>query len=429
HRLAGVLVLSVIPILGAAFQAFATARLADSNFSLKTDMRFVKLSTVAHSLLWMVCSFLTVYLFQWQFVIRQQWNWGRVILLDELLIMTPALISLIGSWAVQFESQASLIPAKDRFRERFDYVMIRCRVYLFIVLAPILLILLAKDLMPYVQNISPAIGAGLSLLVMTSLLCFMPWIVRIIWKNHPMPASARKQPLLDLCHAHGLTIRDIRVWDTGLQLVNALVAGVVPRFRFLMVSDLLLETFPTHELHAILRHEAGHVRLKHLQTRIGFVLLPVLSLLAFEFDPNRTFDSLTKYCLQEVLALPVQPNLIIGLLFFGYMVAVTAWLSRKMEFEADLYAIGALMRGGKVAMPIQSHSQAMADALLRFGDQNPDQFESGSLTHPSLIERLNWIKTAKRSPEKIRQFQLIFTLQRWGLAFTFLVSTVFLISQ
>ena len=428
QNLAGVLVLAAIPMIAAAIQAFVVARLNTSNLSLKMDVKIAKISTLLHSLLWMGCSLATILLFQWQLLIRNEWRLGNLVLIDELLILAPMLVSLIGSWIIQFESQAELVPVEERSKERWDYVLLRCRVYLLIVLVPIATIIAVKDLLPLFEQINPAATAIITVAVIVSLLCTMPLVIQVVWKNHPMRENDQKRSLLQLCRAHGLIVRDIRIWDTGLQMVNALVAGVLPRFRILMISDLLLDSFPDKELHAILRHEAGHIRLKHLHTRIGFILLPVFSLLAFEFDPNHSFHANFAWLIHELLSIPVQPKLVLAFLFFGYMIAVTAWLSRKMEFEADLYSIGALLRSGKVAPPILSHSQSMSDALLRFAEQNPDQFAKRSLTHPSLSDRLDWIKKANRSPDQIRKFQLIFTLQRWVLASSILILTAVLLT-
>ena len=182
-----------------------------------------------------------------------------------------------------------------------------------------------------------------------------------------------------------------------------------------MVTDLLLQSFPANELAAVLRHEAGHIRLRHLPTRIGFILLPALALLAMDMDPNQTLNSLfSQFGFSKGAALAM------GLTFFGYVVLVTTWLSRNMEFEADLYAIGALGDQQNEAENPQ-HAQSMADALLRFGEQNPDQLSHRSITHPSLLERIELIKRSLADPSTARQFQRQFIIRQFIVAFGMLV--------
>ena len=191
-----------------------------------------------------------------------------------------------------------------------------------------------------------------------------------------------------------------------------------------MVSDLLLSSYPEHELRAILRHEAGHVRLRHLPIRIGFILLPALSLAAMELDPDRSLHVFFGH-IAAISGLHMDHRLLLGLMFLVYILAMTAWLSRNMEIEADLYAIGACAPEGHLPSPVSSAwARAMTEALLRFAHQHPDHADRSSLTHPSLVQRIDMIRRANHDPQVASRFRIRFTLLQCLLAALIVATTI-----
>ena len=92
--------------------------------------------------------------------------------------------------------------------------------------------------------------------------------------------------LLARCANSRLFVRDIRVWNTGNRIVNALVAGIVPYFRVILLSRFTNRTVSLEmKCWPSFRHEAGHLRLWHLPTRIGFIALPLTALAIDEKNP------------------------------------------------------------------------------------------------------------------------------------------------
>jgi len=160
------------------------------------------------------------------------------------------------------------------------------------ILVPLAIVVLARDLAPWVDTLSPQFRWALYGTAGLAMLGGIPFLLLLMWKTTRIENADLKSELLATCKHHKLYVHDIRVWKTDNQIVNALVAGVVPRLRVILMSDALVKFFPRHELLAILRHEAGHLRLWHLPTRIGFSVLPLLALAIDErkavvaFPPN-----------------------------------------------------------------------------------------------------------------------------------------------
>ena len=427
--LVGAFLLTLVSPFLAAIQVFAY-RLTDSKTqSYEEQLVYARHSALLHTMVWFAASLATIFLAKWHEVVRVAWQLHESVLLDELIILSPILISLISSWAIFFDQYEWMDSSKSRLRGRYEYVSLRCKVYLLVVLVPILIMVLIKDTWPYLNQISPIVAGTVAVIAVSAMLCCMPLIVRLMWTNRTIRESEGRTELLELCDRHRMAVRDIRVWETGNRVMNALVAGIFPRLRVLMVSDLLIKTFPTNELKAILRHEAGHVRLNHLPIRVGFVFLPALAMVALETSPNNVLHNFLMTLNQDGL-MPLNPSLVLGLIFISYILLITAWLSKNMEFEADLYAIGAIGRpDNRVAFEdsIPNNAQSMADALLRFGAEYPEQLDKRSITHPSLNDRIAMILAAESQPELIKRFRFRFSACQIAIALAIPVATALLL--
>ena len=58
--------------------------------------------------------------------------------------------------------------------------------------------------------------------------------------------------------------RDILVWRTHSNMGNAAVMGILPHMRYVLLSDLLLETMTDEQIEAVFAHEMGHVVHRHM---------------------------------------------------------------------------------------------------------------------------------------------------------------------
>lgn len=143
-------------------------------------------------------------------------------------------------------------------------------------------------------------------------------------ENHPVARTA-----LDLCRQAGIRISGVRLLRFGeARVANALVSGLLPFFRRIYISDHMLETFSIDEVRAVLAHEVGHVRYRHLYAYLAFSLS--LCLLLWLFTPI-----LTSFLGDDwsVIATMV--------LIISYWSIVFPFASRIFERQADRYALEA----------------------------------------------------------------------------------------
>ena len=93
-------------------------------------------------------------------------------------------------------------------------------------------------------------------LVAVAIFLASPVLLRRIWSTTPLPDGPLRTKLLKLCNRIGLRVAEILIWHTDGVMVNAAVVGLVPRMRYILLSDTLLEAMTEDEIEAVFGHEA-----------------------------------------------------------------------------------------------------------------------------------------------------------------------------
>jgi Zn-dependent protease with chaperone function len=108
--------------------------------------------------------------------------------------------------------------------------------------------------------------------VLLVLLAFLPWLLaRAVARARPKPEVRRR--LLEFCRRRGVKVRDVVIVEGRSERVaNAAVAGIIPGFIYVFITDHLLERFTEDEVEAVLAHELGHAKQHHLLIKLGAVL-------------------------------------------------------------------------------------------------------------------------------------------------------------
>jgi STE24 endopeptidase len=96
-----------------------------------------------------------------------------------------------------------------------------------------------------------------------------PLVLRLALPNHRLEDPWRRR-ILDMCHDNGVNVRDVRVIEGRRQkMANAAFAGLWPGWRYLFVSDYLMDNFEDDELRAVIAHEIGHGKRHHIPIKIA----------------------------------------------------------------------------------------------------------------------------------------------------------------
>ncbi len=147
----------------------------------------------------------------------------------------------------------------------------------------------------------------------------------------------RIQSLLDRC---GFKSKGIYVMDGSRRSGhgNAYFTGMGQNKR-IVFFDTLLETLDTDEIEAVLAHELGHFKRRHVQKRIITMMLMTLAglaLLGWLIQQPWFYQGLGVQTQSNALALLL--FMMVTPVFTIFMQPLSSWFSRKHEFEADDYA-------------------------------------------------------------------------------------------
>ena len=108
--------------------------------------------------------------------------------------------------------------------------------------------------------------AWLAVLLLVQAVSAPAWLVAL--RARPLPPDQRER-LLDLARCLGVRVRDIRSFPgRGQKVANALQIGLLPRLRYVLVSDHLLDHMTEREVDSVLAHELGHARGHHLLVKL-----------------------------------------------------------------------------------------------------------------------------------------------------------------
>ncbi|MBC2713085.1 MAG: M48 family metalloprotease [Desulfosarcina sp.] len=100
-----------------------------------------------------------------------------------------------------------------------------------------------------------------------------PLIIQKFWRCRPLEAGYFRQRIEALCRRANLKYADILYWPIfGGRMITAGVMGLVSRFRYILVTDALLRILSPEELDAVIAHEVGHVKKRHLLFYLFFFI-------------------------------------------------------------------------------------------------------------------------------------------------------------
>jgi STE24 endopeptidase len=147
----------------------------------------------------------------------------------------------------------------------------------------------------------------------------------------------RIQSLLDRC---GFKSKGIYVMDGSRRSGhgNAYFTGMGQNKR-IVFFDTLLKTLEADEIEAVLAHELGHFKRKHVQKRIVTMMLMSLgglALLGWLIEQGWFYQGLGVQQPSNHLALLL--FLMVSPVFTIFLQPLFSWFSRRHEFEADDYA-------------------------------------------------------------------------------------------
>jgi STE24 endopeptidase len=278
-----------------------------------------------------------------------------------------------------------------------------------------------------------------------------PALVRIAWPTRPLPAGPLRDRLEHLSRRVGFRCTDILVWDTNQVIVNAGVTGALPFFRYVLLTDALIENLGPHEVAAVFGHEVGHIAHRHLMY-FGFfvvgslgalgladqVLEPVLGAL-----PASLLTVVPDWAAgEETLGLLLRGALVLGVVGIYFLLAF-GYVSRRFERQADVFGCRAVSCGldncpphadfdGSAASGPDPSTLALCpvgirifvNALSTVALLNGMRPGAWSWRHGSILRRIDFLESLVERPELETQFQTSVRRMRRGVAVALVAATI-----
>jgi len=233
-----------------------------------------------------------------------------------------------------------------------------------------------------------AVIAGFSIFMS---LFYSTLIVPLFNKQTPLEEGELRNAIQAFAEKAGFRLDNIFVIDGSKRSTkaNAYFTGFWKKKR-IVLYDTLIDDLETNELVAVLAHETGHYKKKHVLQGL-FLSVVHTGLLLFIFSLLIDSPALSR-------ALGVEePRFHIGLIAFGILYTPVSFLlgifmnklSRKNEFQADEFAA------------TRYNPEALASALKKLSVKNLSNLTPHpayvffNYSHPTLLQRLAFLKKFK----------------------------------
>jgi len=108
---------------------------------------------------------------------------------------------------------------------------------------------------------------------LTLLVLFLPPLIKYWWGCSALPETEKKEAMVNFLREAGFKYRDIVSWPIlEGHIMTAGVMGLLPKFRYILVTDSLISILSEEELKAVMAHEMGHIRYRHILFYVLFLL-------------------------------------------------------------------------------------------------------------------------------------------------------------
>ncbi len=366
---------------------------------------------------WFTCIAVNTFLLKWPLLVRDYLELGGLLLIDEGLIVLPAILSLAGGWWFLYREKES--PEKAT-----EVVWQKMKFYGAIVLLPALAVGLTRDvitLWSIRDNSWPAWSIYLAL--SCGLFVITPVLMRFVFETSSIQKTPIGKRLENVALENGVAFRDIRLWDVKGGALNALVIGVIPKLSDFVFSKSLLERLPAQQIEAIMRHEIGHVVRKHMWIRLLILAVPISFYLVATIIFPTTTEFLSESLAVQGVSVEFQINALLPVFAILYTFFAISSISKRLEFEADIFASCRFSSSLSSLEIDNGHLNSYKSALSGIvRSLDPSKRYRDSWLHPSPMQRIAFLGELESTPDIAKRFLRRTSLLVSGIVIWLLIS-------
>ncbi|MBW1987919.1 MAG: M48 family metalloprotease [Deltaproteobacteria bacterium] len=225
---------------------------------------------------------------------------------------------------------------------------------------------------------------------------FTPALVARFWNCRPLPDGPQRRNMEQILNRAGISFKNILLWPIfGGNMVTAGVMGLISGFRYVLVTRSLLQVADADELEAVLAHEIGHVKRRHLYLYVAFflgfflLLAAVIQLLPYlrfylQLEHPGVLD-------QGTGAFSAVSALFLIAAFVLYFRFLFGYFMRNFEREADLYVFH-----------LTGKPWPLISVLKKIGAMSGRPLTEKNWHHFGLGQRIAFLEKCMEDPSAIR---------------------------
>jgi Zn-dependent protease with chaperone function len=227
-----------------------------------------------------------------------------------------------------------------------------------------------------------------------------PAMIQKFWRCKPIEPGEHRRRIENLCQKAGMAYADILYWPIfGGKMITAGVMGLIKKFRYILITPSLLRLLEPEEIDAVIAHEIGHVKRKHLVFYllffVGYMLLSYLTFDMILFgiiyaEPVSWIINKTGF--EQTTVISTLFSLVMIIVFIVYFRFIFGFFMRNFERQADIYVYSLF----ESAKPLIS----TLEKIVTTSGQSADR---PNWHHFSIRERIEYLKKCESNPQWIQR--------------------------
>ncbi len=216
-----------------------------------------------------------------------------------------------------------------------------------------------------------------------------PLLIQKFWRCKPLENGYNRNRIAALCERAELEYADILYWPIfGGKMITAGVMGLIKKFRYILVTPSLLGLLEPEEVDAVIAHEIGHIKKKHLLFYLAFFVgYMLLSYVTFDLIiftiiyAKPVYWLINKSGLSQTTVVSGISSVVIICLFLVYFRFIFGFFMRNFERQADTYVYA-----------LFDNAQPLISTLEKIAAASGQSADRPNWHHFSIGQRIDYLR-------------------------------------
>jgi Zn-dependent protease with chaperone function len=249
---------------------------------------------------------------------------------------------------------------------------------------------------------SPAGEIAYFLFFLLGLAIAGPLLIQKFWRCRPLESGYMRSRIESLCRRAELAYANILYWPIfGGKMITAGVMGLIRQFRYILVTEALLQVLNIEEIEAVIAHEIGHIKKKHLLFylffMVGFLIFfyTVFDLIFYVVVYSELLlRFISRSAMDHISMSPNIFSLILILMFLLYFRYLFGYFMRNFERQADIYVYS-----------LFENAEPLISTFEKITVNSGQPPEKPNWHHFSITERVEYLKKCEADKDWITRHE------------------------